>query len=108
VLEDWLRQRHDPRTRLKELVAAWPEISEDLALLPRLLHQAIRRADMRDAAANRAVLVPVVPPREPRTERAIAGAALLIAGVLWSALAAPHWPGWTAAAIGLVVLFVRR
>jgi len=34
VLEDWMRERHDPRTRFKQLVAAWPEISEDLALLP--------------------------------------------------------------------------
>jgi ubiquinone biosynthesis protein len=108
VLEDWMRQRHDPRTRLKHLIAAWPEISEDLALLPRLLHHAIRRADMRDAAANRAVLVPVLQPRELRTERAIAGAALLIAGGLWSALAEPHWLGWAAAALGLVLLFVRR
>ena len=29
VLEDWMRERHDPRTRFKQLVAAWPEISED-------------------------------------------------------------------------------
>ena len=31
VLEEWMRERHDPRTRFKQLVAAWPEISEDLA-----------------------------------------------------------------------------
>src|SRR5215471_278936 len=45
VLEEWMRERRDPRTQLKKLIAAWPEISEDLSLLPRLLHRAIRRAD---------------------------------------------------------------
>jgi ubiquinone biosynthesis protein len=109
VLEDWMRQRHDPRTRIKELIAAWPEISDDLALLPRLLHQAIRRADMRDAAASRAVLLPVGPARGARIERAIGGAALLISGALWSALATPHWIGWVGAALGaMVLLWTRR
>ena len=28
VLEQWMRERHDPRTRFKQLVEAWPEISE--------------------------------------------------------------------------------
>ena len=31
VLEEWMRERRDPRTQLKQLIAAWPEISEDLA-----------------------------------------------------------------------------
>ena len=53
VLEQWMRERHDPRTRFKQLVAAWPEISEDLALLPRVLHRALRRADAEDAAERR-------------------------------------------------------
>ena len=45
VLEEWMKQRRDPRTQIKQLIAAWPEISEDIALLPRLLHRAIRRAE---------------------------------------------------------------
>jgi ubiquinone biosynthesis protein len=108
VLEDWMRERHDPRTRLKELVAAWPEFSEDLAMLPRMLHRAIRRADAEDAAARRLQRTPVVitPPRRAtaRLEGLVLGAALLIAGVLWSGLAAPPWLGWAGAAVGLVVL----
>ncbi len=51
VLEEWMRQRQNPANRLKELIAAWPEISEDLSLLPRLVHRAIRRAEIADAAA---------------------------------------------------------
>jgi hypothetical protein len=37
----------------------------------------------------------------------VAGAALLIAGVLWAGLGAqPLWVGWAGAAAGLVVLAV--
>ena len=109
VLEDWMRQRRDPRTHLKQLVEAWPEISEDLSLLPRLLHRAIRRAETRDAAERRGVLVPApLGSRPARLERTIAGAGLLIAGALWSGLAEPEWLGWIAAAAGLALLVFKR
>jgi ubiquinone biosynthesis protein len=109
VLEDWMRQRRDPRTHLKQLVEAWPEISEDLSLLPRLLHRAIRRAETHDAAERRAVVVRApLAPRPARLERTIAGAGLLIAGALWTGLAEPEWIGWISAAAGLALLVVRR
>jgi ubiquinone biosynthesis protein len=108
VLEEWMRERHDPRTRFKQLVAAWPEISEDLALLPRLLHRTLRRMDAEDAAVRRreraATAALVEARRAVRVERLVIGAALLIAGVLWSGLAEPEWLGWAGAALGLVVL----
>ena len=87
VLEQWMRERHDPRTRLKQLVEAWPEISDDLAMLPRVLHRALRRIDAEDAAVRRQRRAPVVgaePRRGARLEQLVVGAALLIAGVLWS------------------------
>jgi len=107
VLEQWMRERHDPRARLKELVEAWPEISDDLAMLPRVLHRALRRVDAEDAAVrrqHRAHVVVAEPRRMARLEQLVVGAALLIAGVLWSGLAEPQWLGWGAAAIGLAVL----
>jgi len=108
VLEQWMRERHDPRTRFKQLVEAWPEISDDLALLPRVLHRALRRADAEEAAVRRRHRAPVgaaEPRRAARVEQLIVGAALLIAGVLWTGLdAAPPWIGWTGAAVGLLVL----
>ncbi|HUO66956.1 MAG TPA: AarF/UbiB family protein, partial [Gammaproteobacteria bacterium] len=110
VLEQWMRERRDPRTQLKRLIEAWPEITEDLSLLPRLLHRAIRRADAADADERRASLTVVTPPatRSPRLERAIAGAALLIAGVVWSGLSEPQWIGWLASAAGLLLLVLGR
>ena len=108
VLEDWMRERHDPRSRLKQLVAAWPQISDDLALLPRVLHRTLRRLDAEDAAVRRQQRTPVfvTAPRRATTrlEALVIGAALLIAGVLWSGLASPAWLGWAGAAVGLVVL----
>ena len=107
VLEEWMRERHDPRTRLKQLVAAWPEISDDLAVLPRLLHRAVRRMDAEDAAVRRRERAPAIviePRRAVRVERLVVGAVLLIAGVLWSGLAEPAWMGWVGAVLGLAVL----
>src|SRR6185436_2402427 len=111
--EDWLKQRHDPRTQLKALVAAWPDISEDLAVLPRLLHRAVRRADMDDAAAQRARRT--LPLRRSSlintpggVQRAIAAGALTIAGALWAGLAQPPWIGWLGVLAGLALMVTRR
>src|SRR5262245_34540744 len=112
VLEEWMRERRDPRTQLKRLIEAWPEISEDLSMLPRLLHRAIRRADAAEADERRAVVVAAASPqagtRSARLERTIAGASLLLAGVVWSGLSEPQWIGWLAAAAGIVLLVVGR
>jgi hypothetical protein len=107
VLEDWMRERHDPRTRLKQLVAAWPEISEDLGMLPRVLHRALRRAEAEDAAVRRQQRAPSFATerrRATRLEQLVIGAALLLAGVLWTGLAQPTWLGWVGAVAGIVVL----
>jgi ubiquinone biosynthesis protein len=107
VLEDWMRERHDPRTRLKQFVDAWPEISEDLAMLPRILHRALRRVEAEDAVTRRQQRAPIVVERRrpnARLEQLVIGGALLIAGVLWTGLATPVWLGWSSAALGLAVL----
>jgi ubiquinone biosynthesis protein len=107
ILEQWMRERHDPRARFKQLVEAWPEISDDLAMLPRVLHRALRRLDAEDAAVKRQRRAPLVVAetrRGARLEALFVGAALLIAGVLWSGLAQPEWIGWVGAGIGLALL----
>jgi ubiquinone biosynthesis protein len=108
VLEAWMRERRDPRTQLKYLIDAWPEISEDLAMLPRMLHRAVRRIDAEAAAEQRRNRAPGGPQgerrRTTRLERLVAGGSLLIAGVLWTGLGSPTWLGWAGAALGLAVL----
>jgi ubiquinone biosynthesis protein len=111
VLEQWMRERHDPRARVKQLVEAWPEISDDLALLPRVLHRVLRRADAEEAAAKRRRRAPGVVAEARRAtarlEQLVVGAAILIAGALWTGLgASPLWLGWVGAAVGLAVLLV--
>jgi ubiquinone biosynthesis protein len=110
VLEQWMRERRDPRTQLKRLLEKWPEITEDLSLLPRLLHRAIRRADAADADERRAVVVAASAPvsRSARLERTIAGASLVVAGVVWSGLSEPQWIGWLGSAAGLLLLVLAR
>ena len=103
-----MRQRRDPRTRIKELVANWPEISEDLRLLPKLMHRAIRRMEAEDAARARPVLRAPPPRASARLERVVTGAALLIAGSLWAGLTEPAWVGWIAATGGLLMIATKR
>jgi hypothetical protein len=85
-----------------------------LGLLPRLLHRAIRRAEVRDAdeqraRASSAARGPVPAARgAARLERTIAGAALVIAGAVWSGLSEPQWLGWAGSALGLLLLAVGR
>jgi ubiquinone biosynthesis protein len=116
VLEQWMRERRDPRTQLKRLIEAWPEISEDMSLLPRLFHRAIRRAEAREADERRAHANPLargdprapVAPRARRLERTIAGASLLLAGVVWSGLSEPQWIGWVGSIAGLLLIALTR
>ena len=105
VLEQWMRERHDPRTRFKQLVEAWPEISDDLAMLPRVLLRAGGPISARDGAARRLGPTRLVGERlGAQLEQLVVGAAILIAGVLWSGLASPPWIGWIGAGLGLAVL----
>jgi ubiquinone biosynthesis protein len=108
VLEEWMRERRDPRTQFKQLIAAWPEISEDLAMLPRMLHRAVRKLDA-DAAAEQRKHAGQARSRgdrrrATRLEQLVLGGMLLVAGVLWTGLGQPTWLGWIGSAVGLAVL----
>jgi ubiquinone biosynthesis protein len=106
VLEEWMQQRTDPRAHVMRLVRDWPQISEDLLLLPDALHQLVRRAlDAREAEERAAV----DPEKRSALRAAVggggfSGAVLLLAGVLWVGLeAVPAWLGWGCAGAGLVL-----
>jgi ubiquinone biosynthesis protein len=126
VLEEWMRERKDPRVQLQRLVEAWPLVSEDLLLVPEILHRAIRRAAAEGAERpavrrqSRSEPRAARPGRRQRLqrtdrettglagwERSFLGATLLISGVLWTGLeASPPWIGWLAAALGAAVLLL--
>lgn len=109
ILEEWMRERKDPRVQLKRLAEAWPDFGEDMLLLAAQLHRKIREADREQsrptlAAQKRADLIARAA-RPPADARRFVGAALLIAGAVWSGLkAAPIWLGWLGAGAGLLLL----
>jgi ubiquinone biosynthesis protein len=104
ILEEWMRERRDPRTHVKKLVAALPQLSEDLLALPELLHRFVTEAKRPPRAENPGQNG-APNPTVRRDARLFAGAALLIAGTIWSGLfAEPLVLGWVAAAAGLVLL----
>ena len=109
VLEKWMAQRTDPRTHLRELLENWPRVAEDLLLVPEAVQQILRRAaetvDSPSAAAPEANTASRAG-SSAGLQAVIAGSALAICGVLWLGLeAAPVWPGWSAAGIGVALLF---
>ena len=104
ILEDWMRERRDPRRHLKQLVEAWPQIAEDLLRLPDIAHRLIREAEQPRESPPR--------PRRPSPrgfQRRYTGSVLLIAGALWTGLAAdPIELGWLGVAVGLWMLLLGR
>lgn len=104
ILEDWMRERRDPRRQLKRLVEAWPQIAEDLLLLPDVAHRLIR-----DAEQQRAPRVPRPRRSQRQLQRRYTGAVLLLAGVLWTGLDAyPVQLGWLGVVAGLWMLLLGR
>lgn len=108
VLEQWMHERTSPTAHVKRLVDDWPKISEDLLLLPDLLHSFVREARRPQRAAPDRSGERPSPSHRPRAEiGALTGCGLLIAGVLWHGIAAtPAWAGWLGMGLGLVVLAV--
>ena len=109
VLEEWMARRTDPRTHLRELLENWPRVAEDLLLVPEAVQQVLRRAAEAGDTANAARPEPEIAVQTSSAtglHTVIAGSALAICGVLWLGLeAAPVWPGWSAAGIGVALLF---
>jgi ubiquinone biosynthesis protein len=99
VLERWIRERMSPRGQIRRLLEQWPQINEDLALLPDVLHRVVRTIveQPREPPAR-----PVVEPRNgPGTAPIWFGLFSLAAGTV-GLLAAerPDWPGWLALGVG--------
>jgi ubiquinone biosynthesis protein len=102
ILEEWMKQRRDPLVQLRRLAREWPEFSEDLMLLPDLIHRAVRQA--REPASMRAGPPTLGEPRR-RPPRLWLPATLILAGVLLiGARFEPAWVGWIVVAAGLILL----
>jgi hypothetical protein len=90
---------------VKKLIAALPQLSEDLLALPDLLHRFVTEAKQPKRVADNPGPNGGANPSPRRDARSFAGAALLLAGTIWSSgLAEPVALGWVAAGVGLVLL----
>ncbi len=98
ILEQWMQRRMSLRGQLKRLMVQWPQLSDDLALLPEVLHRVVH--GVVDAPVPRTV--------QPAADRGptvwllapVAGL-LLGAGAVWLAVAPmPPVAGWVAVGAG--------
>jgi ubiquinone biosynthesis protein len=104
VLEDWMRERKDPRAQLKRFVTLLPQLGEDLLALPEILNRFVREANRPPPANPGAQDAAAARDTPPRTAWLITGAALTLSGAVWSGVGEPVWIGWLAAGAGLVML----
>ena len=106
-LEGWMKQRTQPSAHFEQLLKSWPQISEDLLLMPEALHRLVRRViyeGREDVSEDGESLVDEAPKLPQIASNPFTTTALLIVGVLWLGLdLTPGWPGWLVAVSGLVL-----
>jgi ubiquinone biosynthesis protein len=117
VLREWMRERVNPRTLLKDFKRRLPDMVEVMKGLPSLAKQFMERAQDQargpgfgSPVDNSAALVALTLRMERdnrRQERLIVGGSILIAGTLWYGLAAPWpWLGIAGIAAGIATLLL--
>jgi ubiquinone biosynthesis protein len=111
VLRKWMRDRMSPRNFIRELRDGWPDALEIIKALPPLAKKMVERAQdgrLRLPVDSQAIdrLRQGAAQQRRRTDRIIAGAALMLGGVLWLGMRLnPKWIGVAAGASGLAVWF---
>ena len=110
ILEEWTKERTNPRAQMMRLLSSWPEISEDILALPGLFRRALENA-AQDASNEQKLTAhasenSVIDNAGTWTIR---GAALLMAGVFWVGLEiAPVWVGFVGMTSGIVLMLWPR
>ncbi|HTY50906.1 MAG TPA: ubiquinone biosynthesis regulatory protein kinase UbiB [Steroidobacteraceae bacterium] len=104
ILREWMRERVSMRTMLKSLRTRLPDLVEAAQLLPGLLKGAVQRPGsprLRVELPAAASLEQMLAQSARRREAVTIGAAILLGGLVWLALARrPAWPGWGLLALG--------
>jgi ubiquinone biosynthesis protein len=110
VLRDWMKERTNPRTILREIRKHWPDALLTLRQIPGIVQSAVREAAAgnapgidRQVATLRANLLVAA----SRRDTAIAAAVLWLSGLVWLAVSAQYpWFGGLQM-LGAIVLYVR-
>ena len=110
ILEEWTKERTNPRAQLMRFLSSWPEISEDILALPGLFRRALENAAQ--DAPNGQELAAHASENSMIANAGtwtICGAALLMTGVFWAGLEiAPVWVGFVGVASGIVLMLWPR
>jgi ubiquinone biosynthesis protein len=114
ILREWMRERADPRTAIRELRKQLPDLGEALRLVPKLITQSI------NLAAEGRLHVPTdslaleqlrdeMRTHARRRDLTIVTASLLISSVVWFAFVnQPWWPGGLLALLATIAFWHSR
>jgi len=105
ILEQWMRRRMSLSGQLRRVLSQWPQISEDLLLLPDLLHRLVRELADRDPAAEKPSMTAEAKGSSGFGFTISIALTLLAGGSAWVVLA-PTGPamGWLAIGAGLAAV----
>ena len=106
ILREWMRERSSVRALLQNARAHLPELLEAARSLPALLNTLVERAHRPSRAPAPALDLRELEARRREADRrrdaVTLGAALLLAGLVWLAVARnPAWLGWALLVAGL-------
>ncbi len=97
ILREWMRERTSVRRVLTNLWRQLPEVFDSLQTLPVLLRSTLRRAQEPETQTAAAELTPLrleLQTAARRRDAVIVAAAVLLGGLVWTAVGHPVWPGW--------------
>ncbi|MGH8328473.1 MAG: AarF/UbiB family protein, partial [Steroidobacteraceae bacterium] len=105
ILREWMRERMSIRQLVKNLRVQMPELLEAARVLPTIVKGALHRAQggivrMLVETPELAALRAEIRRSNRRRDAFTVGAAVLLAGLVWLALAHGAWPGWALTALG--------
>tara|TARA_Y100000994_G_scaffold249211_1_gene259673 strand:- start:315 stop:1949 length:1635 start_codon:yes stop_codon:yes gene_type:complete len=112
VLQEWMKQRTDPRAHVKRFIQNWPQISEDLVQLPDAIHQIIKNI-LEEAREEK----PHKNSSKKKSQQNIfierisilPGMFLIVVGALWMGTEIiPVWPAWYITGLGIVWAFLAN
>jgi len=113
ILRRWMRERSGPRSLFRSLRTHWPDIAEAIKVMPVIARRTIRRAydeelAVRTESESLDRLRAELRRDRRRSDSIIAGAAILIGGIIWLSLGTqPSWLGWLLTAGGGAWLLTR-
>jgi ubiquinone biosynthesis protein len=103
ILREWMAERRNPLAIARRLGAQLPDLLEALELVPVAMRQTLRRYAAPPAPSSTLVIESGAATPTVQAARLVAGALMLLGGVIWLAVdRSPAWPGAVLAVAGFV------